>query len=183
MFNALKDQALEIDSKIGRLRKHCTTFATGYVEEDASKQDSVREKLTAAGNELRDTITDCDRLVEQTHALFTLLTEADKVADEIYDSVIKLYLEQGVKVPPIDLDTIAVGFPIDLLPLPEPSSVVNRSAGSDSENEAAEEEEHSTDDSEILAEDFEAEVHISRLPGEDSLAPETPMIKSRKRLF
>ncbi|XP_050078899.1 uncharacterized protein LOC126565732 [Anopheles maculipalpis] len=178
MFNALKDQAVQIDTKLKTLRKQCTTFAIGYIEKDESKQHSVRKTITATRSELRDCTADCDSLVEQTQALFTLLTLADKAADEIYDSVIKLYNEQGVKVPPIEVDSIPVGFPVHLLPLPEPEVT----AKVEEESELKEEEPHSSG-SECDSEGFISEIFITRPPGEEGLAPETPMIKSRKRLF
>uniref|UniRef100_A0A182Y5E0 Uncharacterized protein n=1 Tax=Anopheles stephensi TaxID=30069 RepID=A0A182Y5E0_ANOST len=179
MFNALKDQAVQIDTKLKTLRKQCTTFAIGYVEKDESKQHSVRKTITAARSELRDCTADCDSLVEQTQALFTLLTLADKAADEIYDSVIKLYHEQGVKVPPIELDNIPVGFPVHLLSVPEPEAT----EGADEESEAKGDEEPHSSGSECDSDEFVSEIFITRPPGEEGLAPETPMIKSRKRLF
>uniref|UniRef100_A0A182W1A4 Lactamase_B domain-containing protein n=1 Tax=Anopheles minimus TaxID=112268 RepID=A0A182W1A4_9DIPT len=178
MFNALKDQALQIDTKIKTLRKQCTTFAIGYVEKDESKQYPVRKAIATARNDLRDCANDCDSLVTQTDTLFSLLTVADKAADEIYDSVIKLYHEQGVKVPPIELETIPVGIPIHLLPVPEPEAA-NRTPEEPKVEERAQED--GISESECDSEGSLPEIFITRPPGEAGLEPETPMIKSRKR--
>uniref|UniRef100_A0A182PD74 Lactamase_B domain-containing protein n=1 Tax=Anopheles epiroticus TaxID=199890 RepID=A0A182PD74_9DIPT len=175
MFNALKDQAVEIDTKLKTLRKQCTTFAIGYIEKDESKQHSVREAITAARDELRECTADCDSLVEQTQSLFTLLTLADKAADEIYDSVIKLYHEQGVKVPPIELENIPVGFPTHLLPVPEPDGTTEEEEAAAKDEEEQQQQQNSG--SECDSEGFISEIFITRPPGEEGLAPETPMIK------
>uniref|UniRef100_A0A182ID93 Uncharacterized protein n=1 Tax=Anopheles arabiensis TaxID=7173 RepID=A0A182ID93_ANOAR len=182
MFNALKDQAVEIDTKLKTLRKQCTTFAIGYVEKDELRQHTVREAITAARAELRDCTADCDSLAEQTHSLFSLLTVADKAADEIYDSLIKLYHKQGVKVPPIELENITIGFPAHLLPVPEPD-VSEPDSATAAANDDEQEEHHNHGESESDSEEFVSEIFITRPPGEEGIAPETPMIKSRKRLF
>ncbi|XP_035780614.1 uncharacterized protein LOC118460430 [Anopheles albimanus] len=185
MSDALKEQTLKIDSKLNSIRRQVTAFAIGYREKNDSKEQDVRKALTAVSSELRERAANCDSLILSTQTLDTLLAEADKAADEIYDRVLELYQQLGVEVPSFDLETIPVGFPIEqYLPIdPEPTASDDEDPST--ETPPAEEDSLPEGDNSSASqlEELASEIYISRPPGEEGLAPETPMIKTRKRLF
>uniref|UniRef100_A0A2M4C0L8 Uncharacterized protein n=1 Tax=Anopheles marajoara TaxID=58244 RepID=A0A2M4C0L8_9DIPT len=188
MSDALKEQTLKIDSKLNSIRRQVTAFAIGYRENDDSKEQGVRKALTAVRSELRECTANCDSLSLSTQTLDTLLSEADKAADEIYDRVLQLYQQLGVEVPSFDLETIPIGFPLEqFLPTPvEPELPASDDEDPSTETPPAEEDSPQPETDNSSPSQFEelvSEIYISRPPGEEGLAPETPMIKTRKRLF